>query len=424
MACKPNKLLTYKLHRYLTANMHELTADVSQADFVILNTCGFTQEAEGRALMLLKGYLRKGKRDVRIISVGCLNRIAPEVLERELEDGVVVLKRESDLDRFFKNRIAYDDMREEYIEDDNVRGVNAELYDRSVGLYYYLQSAVKRTYPLLKRSLYLERLFNEIDQTNKSFVQIGTGCVGNCSYCIIKKARGSPVSRDVRDILEDIRRVYTPDKSVYLVADDCGSYGCDIGVSLPFLLRKIHEAYPDLTIDLNYVNPVWLERQEEEFLTIFEQIRIGSVNISLQSGSNRIIKRMNRQYDVKRIRSIVERLKKSSPSTHIWTHCIVGFPGETWLDFLKTVRLVHRLHFAYSFGYSDRTGTDSSRMKGKKAKATIFVRKSLIRSYAIGVVFVRGAGDLIKTTLSRAPQGKSLRNSIPQCNAQLEEDVT
>jgi tRNA A37 methylthiotransferase MiaB len=402
--------------------MHQLTTDSSQADFVILNTCGFTQEAENHTILLLKGYVKDGKRDTRVISVGCLNRIAPEVLERELGDKVVVLKKESHLDRFFKNKIAYDDVREEYIEEENVRALNAELYNRSVGLYYYLQSAVRKAYPLLRRSPYLERLFNEIDQTNKFFVQIGTGCVGNCSYCIIKKARGNAVSRDVRDILEDIRRVYTPGKSVYLVADDCGSYGCDIGLSLPFLLRKIHDAYPELTIDLNYLNPVWLEKQEDEFLTIFEQIRIGSVNVSMQSGSNRIIKRMNRQYDVGKIRSIVEILKKSSPSMHIWTHCIVGFPGETWLDFLKTVRLVHTLHFVYSFGYSDRTGTESSRMHGKNSKATIFVRKIVIRSYAIVAVFVRGAGDLIKTTLSRSRRRKSLQNNILHYNAQPEED--
>jgi tRNA A37 methylthiotransferase MiaB len=194
--------------------MHELTGDVSEADFVILNTCGFTQEAEDHTLALFKQYVRNGKRATRIISVGCLNRIAPEVLERELEDRVVVLKRESHLDRFFKNGIAYDDMREEYIEEDDVKGLNAELYNRSVGLYYYVQSAVKKTYPLLKKSPYLERLFNELDQTNKFFVQIGTGCVGNCAYCIIKKARGKPISRDVGDILEDIRRAYRPGKSL------------------------------------------------------------------------------------------------------------------------------------------------------------------------------------------------------------------
>jgi MiaB/RimO family radical SAM methylthiotransferase len=404
--------------------MHELTDDVSQADFVVLNTCGFTQEAEDHTITLLKGYTENGKKDTRIISVGCLNRIAPEVLEKELEDKVVVLEKESHLDRFFKKKIAYDDMREEYIEEDGVRGLSAELYNRSVGLYYYFQSAVKRTYPLLKKSPYLERLFNEIDQTNKSFVQIGTGCVGNCSYCIIKKARGSPVSRDARDILEDIRRVYTPGKSVYLVADDCGSYGCDIGLSLPFLLRKIHEAYPELTIDLNYLNPVWLEKQEKEFQKTFEEINIGSVNVSIQSGSNRIIKKMNRQYDVRRIRTIVKRLKETSPSTHFWTHCIVGFPGETWLDFLKTVRLVHMLHFVYTFGYSDRTGTESSRMDCKNAKATIFTKKLLIRSYAIAAVFVRGTGDLGKNVLSRGRRTKSIQNNVPQYNAQFEEDVT
>jgi MiaB/RimO family radical SAM methylthiotransferase len=404
--------------------MHDITADVSQADFVILNTCGFTQEAEDHTIVLLKEYVKNAKRDTRIISVGCLNRIAPEVFEKELENKVVVLKKESHLDRFFKNKIAYDDVREEYIEEENVRELNAELYNRSVGLYYYFQSAVRKAYPLLKKSPYLERLFNEIDQTNKSFVQIGTGCVGSCSYCIIKKARGNPVSRDVGDILEDIGRVYTPGKSVYLVADDCGSYGYDIGLSLPFLLRKIHEAHPELTIDLNYVNPVWLQEEEEEFLNIFSEIPIGSVNVSLQSGSNRIIKRMNRQYDVTRIRTIVKKLKETSPSTHLWTHCIVGFPGETWLDFLKTVRFVHILHFVYTFGYSDRTGTESSRMSFKNSKSTILIKKLLIRSYAISMVFVRGTGDLIKTTLSRPRRRKSLQNSIPQYNAQSEEDVT
>jgi tRNA A37 methylthiotransferase MiaB len=202
-------------------------------------------------------------------------------------------------------------------------------------------------------------------------------------------------------------------KSLYLVADDCGSYGCDIGLSLPFLLRKIHEAYPELTIDLNYVNPAWLERQEEEFLKIFEEIRIGSVNVSIQSGSNRIIRKMNREYNIRHTRNMIERLMEISPPTHFWTHCIVGFPGETWLDFLKTLRLVHRLHFVYTFAYSDRTGTESSRMPSKNAKSTILVRKILIRSYAIAVVFARGTGDWIKNVLPRVRPRMSLQDSIP-----------
>lgn len=403
LACKSNKVLTCKLYRYLTANMHNLTHDVSEADFIILNTCGFTEGAEDHSVGLFREYLEKGKEGSRVISVGCLNKISPELYRNQLNGRVVLLEKESDLDAFLKNEVAYEDIREEYIGEDIVAKLNAELYAPvpHIGLYYYLRNALQRTYPVLKKSEYLRTLFNDIDHTDKFFVQIGSGCVGNCSYCVIKKARGSPVSRPVEDILRDIECVYTPGQSLYLVADDCGSYGHDTGKSLFCLLDRIHEVYPELTIDLNYLNPMWLIHHESEFLRIFEEMHIGSVNVSIQSGSNRIIRKMNRHYDVKKVKAIVKELKRISPPSLIWGHLIVGFPGETWVDFLQSVSLVHTFRFLYAFPYSDRKGTESCHMGNKNGQVEMFLKKAFVRSYSIGVVAGRGAVDLSRNMLRR-----------------------
>jgi tRNA A37 methylthiotransferase MiaB len=401
LACKPNKVLTCKLFRYLTLNRHEVTQDLSRADFVILNTCGFTQAAEDHSIALFKEYLERGKEGSKVISAGCLNRISPEAYQNELNGRVVVLEKESDLDLYLKNEVAYEDIREAYIGEDIVAKLNTQLYaqDPHIGLYSYFQNAIKSAYPLLKKSTYLRTLFNDIDHTEKFFVQIGSGCVGKCSYCIIKKARGSPVSRPVEDILRDIGRVYTPGQSLYLVADDCGSYGQDTGQSLFYLLERIHQAYPELTIDLNYLNPVWLIKNEKDFLRVFKEMKIGSVNVSIQSGSNRIISKMNRHYDVKKIKAVVKELKRISPSSLIWTHLIVGFPGETWVDFLKSLSLVHTFRFVYAFPYSDRKGTESCGMDNKNGQVPVFLKKVFVLAYSIGVVTGRGAVDLTRTIL-------------------------
>ena len=208
--------------------------------------------------------------------------------------------------------------------------------------------------------------FNKIVERHNGkgnfFVKIGEGCVGNCSYCIIKKAKNRIISRKIEDILLDIKNNIDEqkEKNIVLIADDCGSYGIDIGTNIIELLFQIGNHFPSLGIDIYYLYPKWIEKMGNKLLNIFKQVNINSINIPIQSGSLKVLKSMNRSYDLERIFQFINMLKKISPETMVFTHYLVGFPGESFKDFLKTISTIPYFHNFYPFAYSSRKGTKSN----------------------------------------------------------------
>ena len=172
---------------------------------------------------------------------------------------------------------------------------------------------------------------------DKIFIEIAQGCTGNCSYCMIKKARGNIHSRHIDEILDDIETLHDPTKNLFLVADDCGSYGLDIKTNLFDLLYEINKRFPGINIDLNYLNPYWLERYPDEYIRLFKNIHINLASIPVQSGSNRVIKKMNRRYDINTVMDIIKKIKQVSPGTITYSHFLIAFPGENAIDFLRTL---------------------------------------------------------------------------------------
>jgi len=231
--------------------------------------------------------------------------------------------------------------------------------------YLFLFSMI--FYPFSKRIRLNYKQMND-SQTNKIFIEISRGCTGNCSYCIIKKAKGKIHSRKIENIIADIEKRYSSSKNLYLVADDCGCYGVDIGSNLVELIYEINERFPDLSITINYLNPNHLQRYSDEYIKLFKEVNIDVVLTPLQSGSNRIVKNMNRDYDIDKVIKIVGQIRNISPKTLIFSHFIIGYPGESTMDFLKTLSVSKHFDYPMSFIYSDVKGTISSSLSHKKSK--------------------------------------------------------
>jgi tRNA A37 methylthiotransferase MiaB len=187
------------------------------------------------------------------------------------------------------------------------------------------------------------QILKDVTHENRMFVEISKGCTGKCNYCVIKKAKGDLKSRKINHIIEDIKSIYDPTKTLFLAADDCGCYGSDIGLSLIELINEINKEFPNITIDLNYLNPRIMQDNPEGYVKLFENASFRYVIIPLQNGSNKIIKKMNREYDVKKILKLTDRIKKVAPSSILYAHFILSFPGERTTDFIKT--LFAALHY-------------------------------------------------------------------------------
>jgi tRNA A37 methylthiotransferase MiaB len=390
--CKPNSILGSRVYKYLLSNGHTIEKSSTQADFIIINTCGFNEFHEKLSIRAFEKYSAQKKPGGKIISLGCLNRINTELIKKTQLD-IILISDLTELDSIFFRTMRFAEMDEACISDAELPRLWKssdrcfEFFDKlyllaGKGLYLFT-----RTKPGIQRKI--KQALDEAYKRDKFFVEIAQGCCNNCSYCVIKKARGPMKSRSIPSILKDVDRLYQASKNLYLVADDCGGYGLDIGTDLFSLLDAINSRYPGLGIDLCYINPSWLEKNKAKYLDLFKKVRINSVNISMQSGSDKIIGLMNRKYSVQNILDILGELREVSPQTLFWTHVMIGFPGETREDFQQTLSLVEHFDLVSKFLYSERAGTASVAMQPKIPRRTMAFRRSLIRGKEIEVYLRR-----------------------------------
>jgi tRNA A37 methylthiotransferase MiaB len=132
------------------------------------------------------------------------------------------------------------------------------------------------------------------------------------------------------------------------------------------------------------------------YIDAFKETKINSINLTIQSGSNEIIRRMNRTYDVSEILAIMKILKRISPATVFWTHVIVGFPGETLGDFVKTLSIMGHFEAVGVYCYSDREGTSCAAFENKNSPFVKYLKYVIASSVAKINSSVKIMGELIK----------------------------
>ncbi len=198
--------------------------------------------------------------------------------------------------------------------------------------------------------------------TNRVNLKIQDGCDNYCSYCIIPQMRGAPVSRPATDILAEFRELLDHGyKEVILTGVNIGKYS-DAGSGLGSLVEKVLETTGEFRLHLTSLDP---EAATNRLTSLFAHPKmVKHLHLSLQSGSDTVLKRMNRPYNSSMYMNAVTSLKKVDSLFNFTTDIIVGFPGETDAEFEETVRLVQDVPFSHvhTFRYSPRPGTAAAQM--------------------------------------------------------------
>ncbi|KAL6007754.1 hypothetical protein ACLOJK_033256 [Asimina triloba] len=199
---------------------------------------------------------------------------------------------------------------------------------------------------------------------------INVGCLGACTYCKTKHARGHLGSYTVNSLVERVRTVISEGvKEIWLSSEDTGAYGRDIGVNLPLLLNAIvAELPPDgsTILRVGMTNPPFILEHLKEIAKILCHPCVYSfLHVPVQSGSDSILNAMNREYTVNEFRTVVDTLNQLVPEMQIATDIICGFPGETDNDFAQTVSLIKEYKFpqVHISQFYPRPGTPAARMK-------------------------------------------------------------
>ena len=218
-------------------------------------------------------------------------------------------------------------------------------------------------------------------------VHISRGCVGKCSYCAIKVAKGNLKSRPISDIVKDFTQcVELGARTIYLETEDLGCYGLDIQKTVIQLLRAIFAVKGNYRVILHDFNPQWLLRYFSELFEIIadNKNKIALITIPVQSASNRILSLMNRPYEIEPVQECISQLIRMFPRLEIRLHILVGFPGETEEDFRKTLAFLRwvnqykRVEVWYA-PYSERKVILAAQLPGKLSKESILERLGVIK---------------------------------------------
>ena len=400
--CKPNAIGVSKLAAYARENGCELVTDVAAADVIIVNTCGFDEKYERNSCDLFARHFAQKRPGAAVVSVGCLNIINRPLLESRFPE-LRIVNDHAELDAIIEAVVPYDPSKDAYF-DVSVFDVVKLQYPqpRFVSACIKGARALERLTRLSRSgridSLHLPQILEEADRdsTKSLFVLIGRGCANNCSYCVIKKAQGDPKSRPVDAILADIRKIHAPGKTLSLVADDCASWGLERGDSFVGLVDRINAEFPGIPIDVTYINPTFLSRREREYVELCGRANINSMNVSLQSGSDRIVRLMNRKYRVADVLRTIDDIRRASPRTMIWAHAMVGFPTETWREYRMTLQALDHMDFFYAFPFSARPGTKAAQLDGRIPSAVCELRaKAAYARYAARIGLKAAARSLM-----------------------------
>lgn len=387
-----------RIHRYLKANGWEFTSRVRAADVIIVSTCGTIKKNERLSLAAIKTVAKRKAAHARVIITGCLPKIHPEAIAALGQFEYVPTRHTSDLDTLLDSRVKYDEIPDVNLVSNDLGFLDYvlayRLFRNSYSLNLYTRLSTIQTFN--KLCVFLgdtsNRLKSRLGLAKRQEIvpyynlRISEGCAFACSYCAIKFATGKLTSKPIPDIVSEFRTGLAGGHKMFqLVSEDTGCYGIDSGATVVDLLRELLAVKGDYQLLLIDFGGHWLVKYYNDLLPLFEAhaAKIKEIYVSLQSGSNKILKAMNRPEKAEEVRARLKDLKQRVPQINLRTTVILGFPGETEEDFQQTVEAIRDLGFAevQLNKYEDRPGTVSSRMDQKVPREVIDKRYEVIKQY-------------------------------------------
>ncbi|MGM0368900.1 MAG: tRNA (N6-isopentenyl adenosine(37)-C2)-methylthiotransferase MiaB [Bacillota bacterium] len=340
--CQMNENDSEKLAGVLEKEEYQAATELEDADIIILNTCCVRENAELKVFGKI-GQLKQFKREnpELIIGVcGCMMQ----------EDHIV------------------EEIKEKYSHVDLVFGTH--------NIHHFpqlLQEAKQDKNPLVEvwddsKELISDMPVQRTDE-HKAKVTIIYGCDNYCTYCIVPYVRGQERSRPAEDIIKSVRDLVADGvKEVMLLGQNVNSYGMDLNRDIDFadLLAEINQF--DNLERIRYMTPHPRDFTDKLIDTMSNLDKVcEQFHIPVQSGSNRILKEMNRGYTREDYIELINKIRAKNPNAAISTDTIIGFPGETEEDFQKTIELYNELQFdmAYTFKYSQRSGTPAAKRENQ-----------------------------------------------------------
>ncbi|XP_068305901.1 uncharacterized protein [Pyrus communis] len=340
--CSHNQSDSEYMAGQLSAFGYLLSDNPEEADLWLINTCTVKSPSQSAMdTLIAKG---KGARKPLVVA-GCVPQGSRDLKELE---GVSIVGVQQ-IDRVVE------------IVEETLKGHEVRLLSR-------------KTLPALDLPKVRKNKFVEI-------LPINVGCLGACTYCKTKHARGHLGSYTVDSLVGRVKSVVADGvKEIWLSSEDTGAYGHDIGVNLPILLNAIVAELPSdasTMLRIGMTNPPFILEHLKEIAEVLRHPCVYSfLHVPVQSGSDAVLTAMNREYTVSEFKTVVDTLTELVPGMQIATDIICGFPGETDEDFTQTLSLIKEYKFSqvHISQFYPRPGTPAARMK--KVPSTLVKKRS------------------------------------------------
>ncbi|RDY24059.1 tRNA (N(6)-L-threonylcarbamoyladenosine(37)-C(2))-methylthiotransferase MtaB [Romboutsia maritimum] len=335
LGCKVNQYETEAMLELFEKDGYKQVDSEEYADVYVINTCTVTHMSDRKSRQYIRRVKKKNPNAI-IAVVGCYSQVSPEEI-LEIEEVNLVMGTND---------------RRKIVEE--IKKIDSTKKSSTVD-------------DIMKVKAFEEI---EISQTNgktRAFLKIQDGCDRYCTYCIIPHARGRVRSREIESIVSEVKKLADNGyKEVVLTGIHVASYGKDLRdreIRLLDVIKEINEIEKIERIRLSSVEPILFTDEFVKEVTEMKKV-CPHYHLSLQSGCDETLKRMNRRYTTQEYKAIVERLREKIPNVAITTDVIVGFPGETNDEFNKTYEFLRDIELSqmHIFKYSPRKGTPAATM--------------------------------------------------------------
>lgn len=337
LGCKVNEYESQSILNQLKQSGYEITEGLIKADVYIVNTCAVTNTAERKSRQVLS-KLEKLNPNAKIIVCGCASQNNPT----------------------------------QFLVNENVIALTGNAGKEEILKFVEMKN---KTLPDIDHKHYTKML-RPIETRTRQFIKIQDGCDFFCSYCLIPYVRGRSRSRDLEDIIDEIKN--TAANEIVLTGINMSDYKINGKLALKQLIKEIDKLNKRFRI-----SSIECLVLDDEFIDILANSKnfCPHFHLSLQSACNETLKRMNRHYTIEQFKEIVKKIKVKFNNPHIATDIIVGFKGETDEEFEDTLNNVKEIEFSsmHIFPYSERSGTVASKMCGTVDKCTTKQREKVLQ---------------------------------------------
>jgi len=325
LGCRLNEAELEQWSRSFRASGHDVVAEPSTADVVVVNTCAVTTDATKKSRKLMNRLHRENPQSKLVVS-GCYATLDSDHVAERIGVDLVVPNQEKD------------------------------------NLPQHVMDAFSaNTMPLVAMEPGESSLF--VRSRQRAFIKIQDGCRYRCTFCIVTIARGDERSRSLADIIDEVNALVEEGiKEIVLTGVHVGGYGSDIDSSLYDLVKMILDETDIPRVRFASVEPWDLP---DEFFSLFENSRLmPHMHLPLQSGADSVLRRMSRRCKTAEFKDLVEQARRAIPHFNVTSDIIVGFPGETDDEWRQTMEYVESIGFGHLhiFSYSPREGTKAARL--------------------------------------------------------------